>query len=291
MKGTKNKMLILTKRNSSVFKRLSKNKLAFLGLIIIIIYILAGTFAPYLTPNNPNKVNLKDKLNRPNISYPFGTDHLGRCVFSRIMYGTRVSLFTSLLILFVIIFISVPVGIISGYIGGKVDSIIMRIIDVFLAFPGILLAIVIAGFLGPSLINTMIALASVWWVRYVRVIRGMVLYIKKKDFIMANKACGTSDLGIIIRHIIPNLSSTIIVLATIDMGKLILSLAGLSFLGLGAQPPTPEWGIMLSEARDYMQVASWVMIFPGFTIMIASLAFNLLGDGLRDALDPKGNIK
>ncbi|MBM7624403.1 nickel transporter permease [Sporohalobacter salinus] len=281
----------LKKDCQSVFKRLTKNKLAFLGFIIILLFVLVGIFAPYLAPNNPNKLNLEHRLSLPTVNYPFGTDHLGRCVFSRIIYGTRISIFTSLLMLFVIIFISVPVGIVSGYIGGKVDSIIMRIIDVFLAFPSILLAIVIAGFLGPSLVNTMIALASVWWVRYVRVIRGKVLSIKQKDFIIANKACGTSDLNIIIRHIIPNISSTIIVLATIDMGELILSLSGLSFLGLGAQPPTPEWGVMLSESRDYMQVASWGMIFPGATIMTASLAFNLFGDGLRDVLDPRSGIK
>lgn len=190
-----------------------------------------------------------------------------------------------------IMLISIPVGTISGYVGGRIDNLIMRIIDVLLAFPGLVLALVIAGMLGPGLLNVMIAVASVWWVGYARVIRGIVLSVKEKEFVLAARSSGTSHFGIIVRHILPNVLSPVIVLATLDMGSLILAISGLSFLGLGAQPPTPEWGAMLNDGRPYMQVAPQLMLYPGLAIMIVVFAFNLLGDGLRDALDPKGTVR
>ncbi len=270
----------------SAIKRLAKDKLALLGLAIVVVVVFVGIFAPYLAPNDPVKVALDQRLAPLSPAYPLGTDHLGRCLFSRLIYGTRASLSTAALALVAVIFFSIPVGTAAGYFGGWVDNLLMRIIDVLLAFPGLILALVIAGMLGPGLLNVMLAVASVWWVGYARVIRGMVLSVKEKEFVLAARACGTSELGIIVRHILPNILSPVIVLATLDMGKLILAISGLSFLGLGAQPPTPEWGAMLNDGRPYMQVAPQLMIYPGLAIMIVVLAFNLLGDGLRDALDP-----
>lgn len=286
-KNTKNRFTSMAKFIYSIIKKIMGYKLAFVGLLIILTFFLISIAAPYLAPNDPEKAALIQKLTPPCREYPLGTDHLGRCILSRIIYGTRISLTSSFLILIIIVCISIPVATISGYIGGKIDNFIMRCIDVLLAFPSMLLAIVIAGFLGPSLINTIVAIASVWWSKYVRIIRGMVLSIKEKDFIIANKACGTSTFAIITRHVIPNILSPIIVLVTLDMGNLILLISGLSFLGLGAQPPTPEWGAMMSDGRAYIQIAPTLMAFPGIAIMLITLAFNLLGEGLRDALDIK----
>ncbi|MBV1770172.1 MAG: ABC transporter permease subunit, partial [Candidatus Desulforudis sp.] len=223
--------------------------------------------------------------------FPLGTDHLGRCILSRLIYGTQVSLPIAGLTLAVIILIGIPIGILSGYCGGRVDNIIMRVVDVLLAFPSLVLALVIAGMLGPGLINVLIALASVWWVEYARFVRAIVLSVKAKEFVLAARASGTSDVGIMTRHILPDVLSPVIVLATLDMGKLILVISGLSFLGLGAQPPAPEWGAMLNDGRPYLQVAPQLMLYPGLAIMTVVLAFNLLGDGLRDALDPRDTVR
>lgn len=268
--------------------RLWQDKMALLGLVIILTVVAVAAFAPYLAPNEPVRVDLTQRLAPPSTQYPLGTDHLGRCLLSRLIYGARVSLSAAALALSAIILISIPLGTLAGYCGGWVDNTIMRIVDVLLAFPGLILALVIAGMLGPGLLNVMLALSLVWWVGYARVIRGMVLAVKEKEFILAARACGTPELGIIVRHILPNVLSPVIVLATLDMGKLILAISGLSFLGLGAQPPTPEWGAMLNDGRPYMQVAPQLMVYPGLCIMTVVLAFNLLGDGLRDALDPRG---
>jgi peptide/nickel transport system permease protein len=228
-------------------QRLKEDKLALLGLAVIAAVVAVGFLVPYLAPNDPEKVVLTQKLAPPSAAYPLGTDHLGRCLLSRLIYGARVSLSTAAIALATIMLISIPVGTVAGYVGGWVDNliIIMRIIDVLLAFPGLILALVIAGMLGPGLLNVMLALALVWWVGYARVVRGMVLSVKEKEFILAARACGTSECGIIIRYILPNIISPVIVLTTLDMGKLTLAISGLSFLGLGAQPPTPEWGAML----------------------------------------------
>lgn len=274
-------------RSIIILTKLIKDKLALLGLVIILVFLFVGLFAPYIAPNDPEKIDLTQKICYPNKKYPLGTDHLGRCIFSRIIYGAKISLLSSSAVLILILFISLPLGTISGYYGGNIDNCIMGIIDIFMAFTSILLAIVTAGILGPSLANTMMALAAVWWVKYVRFIRSLVLSIKEKDFIMAAKASGTSSIKIILRHIIPNIISQIIVLATLDIGNIILSISGLSFLGLGAQPPTSEWGVMLNDSRTYFQLAPRLMLIPGIAITIITMAFNFLGDGLRDVLDPK----
>lgn len=272
----------------SALKRLLADRLALAGLVIILLVVAVGVLAPYLAPNDPERVILAHKLAVPSAQYPLGTDHLGRCILSRLIYGARLSLGTATIALVTIMLISIPLGALAGYLGGRLDNLLMRVIDVLLAFPGLVLALVIAGMLGPGLMNVMIATAAVWWVGYARVIRGVVLSVKEKEFILAARSSGTSHCGIIARHMLPNVLSPVIVLATLDMGSLILAISGLSFLGLGAQPPTPEWGAMLNDGRPYMQVMPQLMIYPGLAIMTVVLAFNLLGDGLRDALDPRG---
>jgi peptide/nickel transport system permease protein len=271
--------------------RLLQDKLALLGLGIILVVVTVAVFAPYFAPNDPFKVDLMQRLVPPQAQYPLGTDHLGRCLLSRLFYGSRSSLTAAALALAAIMLISIPFGTLAGYCGERVDNILMRIVDVLLAFPGLVLALVIAGMLGPGLLNVMLAVAAVRWVGYARVIRGTVLSVKEKEFVLAARACGTSGLGIIIRHILPNVLSPVIILATLDMGRLIIAISALSFLGLGAQPPVPEWGAMLNDGRSYMQVAPQLMIYPGLAIMTVVLAFNLLGDGLRDALDPRGTVR
>ncbi|MDH7578788.1 MAG: ABC transporter permease subunit [Bacillota bacterium] len=271
--------------------KICQDPLAFAGLLIVLGFIVVGVLAPFLTPHDPVDANLDQPLLAPCKEYPLGTDQLGRCLLSRIIWGTRVSLATSFIVLLAILGISIPYGLISGWFGGRVDNLLMRIVDVLLAFPNIILALVIAGMLGPSLTNTMLALAGVSWVSFARLIRGLVLQIKKQEFILAARALGASSLWILSRYVLPNVIGPVVVLATLDLGWIILSISGLSFIGLGAQPPTPEWGTMLSDSRAYFQVEPNLMLFPGLAIMLAVLGFNLLGDGLRDVLDPRESVR
>ena len=268
-------------------QQLKKNKIAIIGLIIIITLAFIALFAPFIAPHDPIEQNLDKRLLTPCREYPMGTDDLGRCLLSRIIYGTRVSLKLGVIVVGIITVIGVTLGLISGYYGGIVDEIIMRLVDVVLAFPGIILALAVAGALGPGLFNVMLALAMVGWTGLARVVRGSVLSIKEKEFVESARALGCSDLHIMTRHILPNVMAPVIVLATLDMAFIILAAAGLSFLGLGAQPPTPEWGSMLNSGRAFMRTAPHLTTYPGLAIMVTVLAFNFLGDGLRDALDPR----
>ncbi len=271
----------------SIVQQLKKDKLAMIGAIII--FFLAGIaiLAPYIAPYDAIELDLKNRLSPPDRNHLMGTDNLGRDVFSRIIYGTRISLSMATVVVMIVMLLGIAMGTIAGYCGGTIDGAIMRMVDVLLAFPNIILALVIAGILGPSLTNVMIALSAIWWVSYARIIRGSVLSVKEKEFVEAVRAMGCSDASIAVRHVLPNVLSPVIVLATLDMGHIILSIAALSFLGLGAQPPIPEWGTMLNEGRPFMETAPHLMIFPGLMIMVVVLAFNFLGDGLRDALDPR----
>ena len=268
-------------------QQLKKNKIAIIGLIIIISLAFIALFAPFIAPHDPIEQNLEKRLLPPCREYPMGTDDLGRCLLSRIIYGTRVSLKLGVIVVGIITVIGVTLGLISGYYGGIVDEIIMRLVDVVLAFPGIILALAVAGALGPGLFNVMLALAMVGWTGLARVVRGSVLSVKQKEFVESARALGCSDLHIMTRHILPNVMAPVIVLATLDMAFIILAAAGLSFLGLGAQPPTPEWGSMLNSGRAFMRTAPHLTTYPGLAIMVTVLAFNFLGDGLRDALDPR----
>ncbi|MCO5385277.1 nickel ABC transporter permease subunit NikC [Desulfosporosinus sp.] len=272
-------------------KRLCKDRLALIGLAIVGLIIAAGIFASYLAPNDPVTIDLAKRLSPADNQFPLGTDHLGRCILSRLLFGIRLSLGSAFLVLLAVMSISICIGTLSGYIGGRVDNLIMRCVDIILAFPGLILAMAVAGVLGPNLKNLMLAMVMTHWAGYARVVRGLVLSVKEKEFVHAARTCGTSGFKLVTRHILPNIVSPVIVLATIDMGQIILGISGLSFLGLGAQPPAPEWGAMLNDGRSYMQVAPQLMIAPGLSIGIVVLAFNLLGDGLRDAFDPRGTLR
>lgn len=272
---------------NSVWKRLLRDRVSLLGATIISLILLIGFFAPWLAPHDPIQINLDQTLMKSCWEYPLGTDHLGRCILSRMIYGTRISLSTSFLVLVMIMTAGITVGTLSGYVGKGLDNLIVSIMDVLLAFPGLILALAIAGILGPSITHVMIAIAAVHWVGYARIIRGMVISIKEKEYVLAARASGTRPILIVWQHILPNIISPVIVLATLDMGSILLTISGLSFLGLGAQPPLPEWGAMLNDGRPYIQVAPGLMVFPGLAILTSVLAFNLMGDGLRDLFDPR----
>jgi peptide/nickel transport system permease protein len=259
-----------------------------LGLAILIFYVVLAVAAPLIVPHDPLQNNLIQVMQRPSWEHPLGTDHLGRSLLARVIYGARISLSISGSALLILLIIGVTVGSIAGYYRGRVDSFLMRLVDILLAFPSLVLVLAIAGMLGPSLLNILIAIVAVEWVKYARVVRGQVLSVSETEFVEAARATGVSNSRIIWRHILPNVLSPVIILATLDMGYIILAVSSLSFLGLGAQAPTPEWGRMLSDATPYMQFASHLMIVPGTAIFTVVLACNLLGDGLRDALDPKG---
>lgn len=264
-----------------------KNKMALTGLIIIMVLIFVAVFAPVLAPQDPNEQLLEKALMSPCWEYPFGTDEYGRCVLSRIIYGTQTALFIGLSVTMISTLVGVGIGLISGFYGGRLDEILMRIVDVFLAFPGLILALVVAGLLGPGLLNVIFALALVGWMGYTRVVRGAVLAEKEKEFVETARSLGASDLYIMFRHLLPNIISPVIVMASIGIGQAILGAAALSFLGIGVQPPIAMWGSMLSYGKEYLQSAPYLTIFPGVIIMVTVLAFNFMGDGLRDVCDPR----
>ena len=257
-----------------------------LGLFIVAVIVTAALAAPMLAPHDPTAVSLERRLLTPNSDFPLGTDHLGRGELSRLLYGARTTLGTASVVLMVVMTIAVTVGTLSGYYGGRLDTLLMGLVDLLLAFPGLILAVAIAGTLGPSLINVMIAMAAVWWAGYARLMRGMVLSLRQREFVEAARAIGASDQRIMIIHISRNILGPVVVLATLDMGWIILGISGLNYLGLGAQPPTPEWGAMLNDGRPLLQLAPQMMLYPGAAIFLVVLGFNLLGDGLRDVLDP-----
>lgn len=272
-----------------VWRRLKRNKMAILGLIILIILVLLAVFADVIAnyDNVVIKQNLAHRLQGPSAAHWLGTDEFGRDIFARLVHGTRVSLQVGIVAVGISIVIGGILGAVAGYYGGKLDNTIMRIMDIFLAVPSILLAIAIVSALGPSIINLMLAISISSVPSYARIVRASVLSIRDQEFIEAAKAIGASNTRIIFRHIIPNSLAPVIVQATLGVASAILSTAGLSFIGLGIQPPAPEWGSMLSGGRQYLRYAWWVTTFPGVAIMITILSLNLLGDGLRDALDPR----
>ncbi|MGQ0568662.1 MAG: nickel transporter permease [Armatimonadota bacterium] len=274
-------------RVALVWRQFRRNRAAVVGGCVVIVLALMALFAHALAPYDPILVLPDQRLQPPSGAHPFGTDELGRDVLSRAIFGARISMTVGLISVTVALVIGVTLGLVSGYLGGWADNVIMRVIDVLLAFPGILLAIVIAGALGPGLRNVMIAVGIFSMPSYARVVRASTLSVKEQDYIEALRALGASDPRIVFRHILTNVFAPIIVLATLGIATAILSAAGLSFVGLGAQPPTPEWGAMLSQARPYLRNEWWMATFPGLAIMITVLAVNLLGDGLRDALDPR----
>jgi peptide/nickel transport system permease protein len=268
-------------------RQLRRNKLACVGVAIVLSLIFVAIFAPSIAPRSYREQELRERLLPPSREYPLGTDALGRCLFSRLVYGSRIALLVGVIVVGISAIIGVILGLVSGYYGGIIDGIIMRLVDVTLAFPLLVLAIAVAGALGPGLVNMMIALGIIAWSGYARLVRGQVLSVKENEYIEASRAVGTGSLNIIFRHILPNVISPIIVMATLTIPWAVLSAAALSFLGIGAQPPMPCWGAILSEGRGFLRQAPWVATFPGIAIMITVLGFNFFGDGLRDALDPR----
>lgn len=269
------------------FRTIGQNKTAVVGGFIILFYILMTILAPILAPYDPFEIELKDKLQGPSAMHWMGTDDKGRDILSRILYGSRLSLAVGFSSVFFGAFFGILLGLIAGYYGKWVDTIISRTLDVMLAFPGILLALAIISALGPSLINVTIAVGVFSIPLFARIVRGSTMEVKNLEYIDAVRTLGANDFIIIFRHIFPNILSPIIVQGSLRLATAILSAAGLSFLGLGAQPPSPEWGAMLSSGRDFLFTAPYMAIFPGIMISILVLGFNLFGDGLRDALDPR----
>ncbi|MGD7044369.1 ABC transporter permease [Jeotgalibacillus proteolyticus] len=271
-------------------KKLLRNKLAMIGLIIVVVQIIMAIFAPFMTAFDPVKQDLTNReLPVFSEGHWLGTDNYGRDVWSRIVFGARISLVVGITAVSLGLIGGIMLGLLAGYYR-RLDAVIMRIVDLLFSFPGILLAMLIIAILGTSLVNVAIAI-SIWSIpTCARIVRGSVLSIKEKEYIMAMRSMGASDLRIMVRHILPNASAPIIVFATMRMATAILSTASLSFLGLGAQPPTPEWGAMISQGQDFMWSSPHLTIVPGIAIMLTVFAFNVLGDGLRDALDPNMDI-
>lgn len=274
-------------RPSSVWRRLVRDRLTLLGLIFLLCLTLMAVSAPVIAGANPIAIDPANKYQPPGGDFPLGTDNLGRSIWARIAYGARITLSMASLAMAAILAIGVTVGTLAGIYGGWVDDLLMRIVDILLAFPTLILALAIAGMLGPSLGNVLIALVMVGWVSYARVVRGLVLSIKEKDYVESARALGGSRAWLAVRHILPNILSSVVVLASLDMGNLLLSISAFSFLGLGAQAPTPEWGRMLDDARPFIQTQPQLMLYPGLAVFFTVLALNLVGDGLRDAIDPR----
>lgn len=265
----------------------TENRLAVLGLVIIIVLGLTALFAPILAPYAPNVPDLDHRLEPMSSAHWFGTDQLGRDIFSRILFGSRLTLYVVVLVAVIAAPVGLLVGTVAGYAGGVVDTVLMRITDIFLAFPKLILALAFVAALGPGIENAIIAIAITAWPPYARIARAETITIRNTDYILAAKLQGAGPVRLIWRHIVPLCISSLIVRVTLDMAGIILTAAGLGFLGLGAQPPLPEWGAMISSGRQYLLDQWWVATIPGIAIFIVSLGFNLLGDGLRDVLDPK----
>ena len=284
-------------RHASTFRTLRlyartfrRNTSAMFGLAIVVVFLVVAAIGPWIVPfpeDATGAVHLDIKLQPPDGTHWFGTDEVGNDVFTRVVLGTRVTLQIACIVTGVAMLIGVPLGMIAGLVGGWVQEVIMRVTDVFLSVPGLVLAIAIVGALGPGIVNAMLALSLVWWPGYVRLVQAKTLALKNEIYVQAAYSIGASKLRIVFIHILPNCTSPIIVKASMDMGMAILGAASLGFLGLGAQPPFPEWGAMISIARTYLPDWWWYSFFPGLAISLTVLGFNLLGDGLRDILDPK----
>lgn len=270
------------------WNRFMKNKLSVVGLAIIVIIFLSSLLAPWIAPYPEDigaVVNFDRAQQPPSLEHFFGTDEVGRDIFSRVLYGSRLSLILCFTVMIIAVGIGVPLGLIAGFWGGAINTIIMRTTDVFLAIPSLVLALAVAAVFEPSLLNTMIAISFGWWPWFTRLVQGEVLKVKNEQFVHASLGIGTSKFRIIFKEILPNCMAPIVVKVTLDMGFVLLLGASLGYLGLGAQPPTPEWGTMIAEGRTYLPEQWWSTTFPGLMIFITVLGFNLLGDGLRDVLD------
>jgi len=287
MMNEKNQKGEILSPSKLAWRSFKKHKLGVFGSLMVVFLILIALFGNFITPYDPLEMHIKDALQGPSAKYWLGTDRFGRDQLSRLINGTRISMTVSFGSILVAAVIGVTIGLISGYYGGYVDSIIMRLLDIIFAFPMLLLALVLVAMLGPSLRNVLIAIGFVQHARFARIVRGSVLSVKEKEYVEGIRSVGARGMTIIFRFILPNVISPIIVQATWGLSIAIMLEAALSFLGLGTQPPMPSWGLMLNESRRFMELAPWMTIFPGLAIMFAVLGFNLMGDALRDALDPR----
>jgi len=269
------------------WRSFKSRKLGLVGSLMVVFLILIAIFSNFITPYDPLEMHTTDALTGPSAKYWLGTDRFGRDQLSRLINGTRISMTVSFGSILIAAVIGVIIGLVSGYYGGYIDSIIMRLLDIIFAFPMLLLALVLVAMLGPSLRNVLIAIGFVQHARFARIVRGSVLSVKEKEFVEGIRSVGARGMTIIFRFILPNVLSPVIVQATWGLSIAIMLEAALSFLGLGTQPPMPSWGLMLNESRRFMELAPWMTIFPGLAIMFAVLGFNLMGDALRDALDPR----
>ena len=268
-------------------KRLLLNRSASMGAVILLVFLVAAILAPWITSHDPYHIDAAVALRSPSIEFPLGTDHFGRDILTRILYGSRISLTIGLIATGIAALVGMALGLMAGFYGGWVDDLIMRLMDVLLAFPGLVLALVMIVILGPSLFNVMVAVGFSRVPQFARMVRGQVLSVREMDYVSASKATGAGAPRVMARHIMPNILAPVMVLATVGVGTAILQAASLGYLGLGAQPPTPEWGLMLSETRQFLRFAWWTTAFPGIAIMISVIAINLFGDGIRDILDPR----
>jgi peptide/nickel transport system permease protein len=272
---------------SKTFHYLMKNKLAVVGGMLVFFVFVLSIFAPWIAPYNPSKIDIKNILVGPSLSHPLGTDDLGRDVLSRMLWGGRVSLEVGFVAVGIATIIGILFGSLAGYYGGIIDSIIMRVVDIMLSIPTIFLVLAVIAILEPSIINIMIVIGLTSWMEPARLIRAEFISLKEREFVIAARGIGASDGRIIMRHVLPNGLSPILVSATLGIGGAILVESALSFLGLGVQPPTPSWGSLLSSGKDNIEIAWWLSAFPGLAILVTVLGYNLLGEGIRDALDPR----
>lgn len=270
-----------------ITKRFAKNRLALTGAFIVLLLLLVALFAPLISPYNPTATDVHNMLSPPSKSHVFGTDELGRDVFSRMMWGSRISLQVGFVAVGIAIFIGIIVGALAGYYGGVVDSILMRFVDIMLAIPTLFLILAVIAIVEPSVFVIMVVIGITSWMGISRLVRAEFLTLKERDFVLAAKSLGANDIRIIFRHILPNALAPVFVTATFRIAGAILLESGLSFLGLGVQPPTPSWGNILTSGKDNIEVAWWLSLYPGIAILIAALSYNLVGEGLRDALDPR----
>lgn len=273
---------------------LGKNRLTVIGIVMVLFIGVLGLLAPVIAPypgHVESVTNFEDSLQGPSVDHPFGTDRFGRDIFSRVLFGARISIKIAVFVVGAALGIGIPLGLAAGYLGGRVEMAIMRVTDVFVSIPRLILPVAVAGALGPSLRNVMLALIVTWWPWYVRLLRSEVKEVKSAEYIEAIEGIGANKLRVMFVHLLPNSLTSLLVQATMDMGWVILVAASLSFIGIGASPPTPEWGLMVARGREFMPTYWWYSVFPGLFIFITVMGFNLIGDGLRDILDPKSRME
>ncbi|MBI5892463.1 MAG: ABC transporter permease [Deltaproteobacteria bacterium] len=275
---------------SLFWHRFKKNKLAVSGGIIVFSLFIIAVFAPFIAPHDPNAINVQHILEPPNLNHPFGTDDLGRDVFSRVIYGSRISLTVGFVAVGIATIIGIFLGAVSGYYSGLMDSVIMRFVDIMLSVPTFFLILAVIAFLEPSILNIMIVIGLTSWMGVARLVRAEFLSLREREFVLAARGLGASDMRIIFRHILPNAMSPVLVSSVLGIAGAVLVESALSFLGIGVQPPTPSWGNILTIGKDNIEIAWWLSVFPGLAILVTVLGYNLLGEGIRDAIDPRLKI-